>query len=77
MTWRCIYLEFEEIIREIRKNLNITQEQLAKELNVSFSTINRWENGHTSPSKLAKIRLLEFCNTRNVDTLIISELDKY
>lgn len=70
-------MQFEDIIKTIRRELNITQEQLARELNISFSTINRWENGHTTPSKLAKMRLLEFCSSRNVDASITSELKKY
>jgi len=70
-------MQFEDIIKAIRKKLNITQEQLARELNISFSTINRWENGHTTPSKLAKMQLLEFCRNNDVDSNIISELEKY
>lgn len=66
---------FGDIIKKVRKQLGITQEQLARELDISFSTINRWENGHTSPSKLAKRRLLEFCRNNNLDTSIISELE--
>ena len=65
---------FGDIIKKVRKQLGITQEQLARELDISFSTINRWENGHTSPSKLARRCLLEFCRTNNLDTSIISEL---
>jgi len=69
-------MTFEEIIKNIREQLNITQEQFAHELNISFSTINRWENGHTSPSKLAKMRLFELCGKKNIDTAIFSELKK-
>lgn len=67
---------FGDIIKKVRKQLGITQEQLARELDISFSTINRWENGHTSPSKLAKRRLLEFCKNNNVDITIISDLEE-
>lgn len=67
---------FEDNIKKVRKQLGITQEQLARELDISFSTINRWENGHTSPSKLAKRRLLEFCKSNNIDIAITSELEK-
>jgi len=67
---------FEDLIKAIRTELSITQEQFARDLNISFSTINRWENGHTSPSKLAKMRLLEFCSRKNVDEAIASELEK-
>lgn len=67
-------MEFGSVVLEIRKKLNITQEQLAQELSISFSTVNRWENGHTSPSKLARMRLIEFCNENSVDTHIVSKL---
>lgn len=67
---------FNEIIKSIRRQLGITQEQLAHELNVSFSTINRWENGHRVPKKLAIVYLIEFCRHNAVDMNIISELEK-
>lgn len=43
-----------QIIRKIRKTLNLTQEQLAQRLGVSFVTVNEWENGKRKPSPLAK-----------------------
>jgi len=63
-----------EILKEIRRQLGITQEQLAHDLNISFSTISRWENDHTSPSRLAKIRLLEYCSDHGIATDIITQL---
>jgi type I restriction enzyme M protein len=44
--------ETSEVIRAIRNNLNLSQEQLAAKLNVSFATINRWESGKAKPQKL-------------------------
>ena len=66
-------MAFSEIVKSIRRQLGITQEQLAHELNVSFSTINRWENGHRVPKKLAIVCLIEFCRRNAVDLTIISE----
>ena len=43
-----------EFLKEVRKQLGISQEDLARELGVSFATVNRWENGKSRPSKLAK-----------------------
>lgn len=65
---------FGNIVKTVRINLEITQEQLARDLNISFSTINRWENGRTIPSKLAKMRLIEYCLQKNIDDAIIAEL---
>lgn len=67
-------MSFDKDVKVVRDQLGITQEQLAHELNISFSTINRWENGHTSPSKLARMRLIEFCIKKNIGTDIISVL---
>ena len=69
-------MTFSEIIKFIRKQLGITQEQLAHELNVSFSTINRWENGHRVPKRLAIVCLIEFCKSNSIDINVISELEK-
>ena len=40
-------------IREVRARLLMTQEEFAHAISVTVSTVNRWENGHAKPSKLA------------------------
>jgi DNA-binding transcriptional regulator YiaG len=40
-------------IRELRARLGLTQEEFAHAIAVTVSTVNRWENGHANPSKLA------------------------
>ena len=46
--------------------MGLSQEDLARELGVSFATVNRWENGQAKPSKLARAQLEGFCK-RMVD----------
>ncbi|MBI5969820.1 MAG: helix-turn-helix domain-containing protein [Deltaproteobacteria bacterium] len=41
-------------IRRYRRLLGWSQERLARELNVSFSTVNRWEAGKTRPNGMAR-----------------------
>ncbi|MEG4330288.1 helix-turn-helix transcriptional regulator [Microcoleus sp. herbarium5] len=41
------------LVRELRQALNLSQKKLADELGMTFATINRWENGHATPSGLA------------------------
>ena len=41
------------IIQTWRRQCGLTQEELAHRLEVTFSTVSRWENGHVKPSKLA------------------------
>lgn len=45
--------EVGHLIRNLRQLTGHTQEQFAGVLRVSFSTLNRWENGHMQPSPLA------------------------
>jgi len=52
---------FSGLVKEIRRQLSLSQEDLARRLGVSYATVNRWENGLSKPSKLAKIQLETFC----------------
>lgn len=38
-----------ERLAAIRRRLNLSQEQMARLLGVSFASVNRWESGHSSP----------------------------
>lgn len=53
--------DYPTLVKEVRNQLGLSQEDLARELGVSFATVNRWENGQAKPSKLAKAQLDVFC----------------
>jgi len=57
---------FPELIKKVRKQLGISQEDLAHALGVSFATVNRWENGKTTPSKLAQRQFEQFCQQKDI-----------
>src|SRR5579871_2883934 len=40
-------------LRAVRQRLQLTQEQMAQRLGVSFATVNRWEAGATTPQRKA------------------------
>ncbi|MEH2260167.1 helix-turn-helix domain-containing protein [Nostoc sp.] len=42
-----------KLIRELRGITDLTQEQFAASLGITYSTVNRWEKGYTKPSSLA------------------------
>ena len=48
---------FSELLTAMRQQLDISQEDLARQLGVSYATVNRWENGHSKPSRLARAQL--------------------
>ena len=52
---------FPQTVKSVRKQLGLSQEELAHELGVSYATINRWENAKTVPFKLARSQFEAFC----------------
>src|ERR1700721_1290395 len=48
-----------ERLRELRRRLGLSQEQLARRLGVSFATVNRWESGRTQISARSAAALAE------------------
>lgn len=43
--------DFPDRVKQLRERLDLTQEQLAELLGVSFASVNRWENRQSRPSK--------------------------
>ena len=49
-----------KMIRQLRADLGLTQEQFAAKIGATFSTVNRWENDKSKPSPLAMLRIKKF-----------------
>ena len=64
---RGMNMDFKEKIRRVRVEVGYSQEQLARELGVSFATINRWENGKSEPRQIALNTFEHFCLVHNVN----------
>lgn len=45
----------------------LSQQEMAKELGVSFATVNRWENGHHEPTFKKKRKLRDLCKKYHAD----------
>ncbi len=54
-------------LQAIRARLDLTQEQLAERLGVSFATVNRWEGGATTPQKAARTAIAALAAEAGVD----------
>ena len=53
-------------IRDMRGRLSMTQEEFAHALGITVSTVNRWENGHSEPSKLARATITRLAGTHGI-----------
>jgi ribosome-binding protein aMBF1 (putative translation factor) len=67
---------YSTLVKTVREQLGLSQEDLARELGVSFASVNRWENGQAKPSKLARVQLDAFC-TRMIERGTLKLPDKW
>jgi len=51
------FTDIPSLVRGVRRDRGLTQEQLARELGVTFGTVNGWENGKHQPIPLLKRQL--------------------
>jgi len=58
--------EMSEVVRALRLELNMTQEEFAHELGITVGTVNRWENRRFRPSKLARATLVEVAERHGI-----------
>ena len=56
----------QELLKHIRTFSNMSQTEFAEYLNVSFATVNRWENERAIPNKLAQSKIYDFCKKNGV-----------
>ena len=56
----------QDLIKKIRSHMNMNQTEFAELLNVTFATVNRWENGRALPNKLAQDKIYDLCKEYNV-----------
>lgn len=59
-------MTFAEQVKAAREQLSLSQHAFAKELKVSFSTINRWENRHNEPHEAVKSVFFDYCEKRAI-----------
>lgn len=63
---KAMILNFADQVKQLRTQLSCSQEELARELGVSFATVNRWENGHREPLPMARRAFEALCLAKGV-----------
>ena len=59
---------FSPTLQAIRARLDLTQEQLAERLGVSFATVNRWEGGVTTPQRAGRTAIAALAAEVGIDS---------
>ena len=59
-------MEISTEIKRIRQSTLLSQEEFARELGVSFATVNRWETGRAKPTYRTLRLIDEYCKNHNI-----------
>ena len=62
-----------ENLKKIRKDNNLSQEQLAEKLGVSRQSVSKWENGEAYPEMDKVLQLCKMFNL-NIDELLNQDI---
>lgn len=68
--------KFHEILREKRKELNMTQQEFANKLNVSNKTVSKWETGRYYPDITIIASIAKVLNTTVEELMGADDLSK-
>ena len=60
-------MTFADAILKLRSERRMSQTQLAKELGVSYTSVNRWENGRYFPTKMMRLVICRYCEKHHLE----------
>ncbi len=59
--------DYRGLLKALRRARSLTQEQLAREIGVSFSTVNLWENGRRRPQPYLANKIFEVARSAGLE----------
>ena len=63
-----------ELIKTVRNELGLSQDELAHAIYVTVTTVSRWENGKSIPSRIALNMLADYCEKQGIDKELIQSV---
>ena len=60
-------MTFADAILKLRSERRLSQTQFAKELGVSYTSVNRWENGRSFPTKMMRLVIRRYCEKHHLE----------
>ena len=65
-----------DLLKTLRKELNISQDELARTIFVTTTTVSRWENGKSTPNRIAREMLADYCDKQGIKKELIEMVRK-
>lgn len=66
-------IDYQKAVKDLRDKLIMTQAEFADMLGVSFTSINRWENGLNRPTTAARKQIVQLCKENNIELKEVNE----
>ena len=66
-------IDYPATIIKLRAILDLSQAVLAELLEVSFTSVNRWENGKYEPTRLVKEKIRLICEQNNIQMEVVKQ----
>lgn len=60
-------MSFSDKVKYVREKLHLSQQMLANELGIAFSTVNRWENCKGKPQYAAVKKFYDYCTKHGIE----------
>lgn len=70
-------MDFSDSVKILRQSQFLSQMDFAKELGISFATVNRWETKKAKPTYRTLRLLDEFCKKHHIDYNVAKEFGVY
>ena len=67
-------MSFADDIRKLRRKSLLSQNDFAKEIGVSYTTVSRWETGKSRPNLKTMRQIDKYCKENNIDFDIGNDL---
>jgi transcriptional regulator with XRE-family HTH domain len=61
-------------LKAVRQRCLLSQQDFANAVGVSFSTVNRWENGKTSPNYRDLKKISDYCKDQGIPFEVQAEI---
>lgn len=59
-------MDYAKLLKQIREEMILSQTDLARELGVSFATVNRIEMGHNGPNYSTRRKIRDYCEKNKI-----------
>jgi len=60
-------MDFRDQIKLVRMHLQLSQEELARQMGISFATVSRWERENRKPQLASLGKFYSFCQRNEIE----------